>query len=433
MRKLLLLLVAATGALLAALLFQQIVVEGSFGPAAMVASAGLGGVFLALLATWALLGTRHREVVQNIWLAVVSVAVSYLVLDLIAGYVLIRPLSPPLVPDAARHHKLVPDSFAEFNQRDFAYVQRVNRLGLRGREVEAVKPPGTYRIVMLGDSFTMGKGVKDDETFSAVLEQALGKNAGTCGRTIEVLNGGVDSYAPVLESIQLAQDIAPLQPDLVVVNLDVSDLVQEAAYRSQAVRSADGEIVAVPQHAEPAGPLERIRIWTERHLFFTRAALFYANRALGYRELTVREVVTRADAEIVMHTLEGDIDRTAQWRDLFESVTRMKRLADERGFAFLLTLYPWAHQISDTEWTPGRDAFVPRGAKASDVSRRTVHALSEANGVPLLDVFPVFAASLGGEHLYFDYDMHWTAAGHRVMARGLETYLVDRFGGEWCR
>jgi lysophospholipase L1-like esterase len=433
MRKLLLALALGTGALLAALLFQQLAVEGSFGPAAMVAAAGLGGAFVALLLSWVLLGTRYREAVQNVWLAVVSVTVTYLVLDLIAGYVLIRPLSPPLVPDAARHHRLVPDSYAEFNQRDFSYLQRVNRLGLRGREVEARKAPGTYRIVMLGDSFTMGKGVRDEETFSAVLEQALQKNAGACGRPIEVLNGGVDSYAPVLQYIQLTRDIAPLDPDMVVVNLDNSDLVQEAAYRSQAERAADGTIVAVPQHAEPDTPLERIRIWTERHLFFTRAAFFYANRALGYRELNVREVVTRADAEVLKHTLEGDIDRTAQWRDIFDSITRMKRFADERGIQFLLTVYPWAHQISDTEWLPGRAAFLPAGARPSDLSRRTVHALAEANGVPLLDLFPTFTASLGRERLYFDYDMHWTAAGHRVMASGLETYLVQRLGSTWCR
>ncbi len=432
MRYLLAVLVVLSGGLLAALLFQQVVVEGSLGPAAMVATAVLSSVFLALLATLLLARTRHRALVANVWLAAVSVAISYFVIDLAAGYVLIRPLSPPLVPDTARHHKLIPDSYAEFRQRDFSYIQRVNAHGLRGAEITTAKAPGTYRVVMLGDSFTMGKGVSDDETFSVVLQKSLAESGASCGTTVEVVNGGVDSYAPVLELIQLKSDILPLEPDMVIVNLDVSDLVQEAAYRTQAERGPDGEIVAVPQHAEPDTLMEKARVWTERHLFLTRVALFYANRALGYRELTVRDVVTRADAEIVAHTLAGDVDRTKQWHDIFESISGIKKTAESRGIAFALAVYPWAHQISDSEWMPGRYAFMAQDAVPSQASYRTIRELSAAQDIPLADMFPVFQASLGPEPLYFAYDMHWTAAGHRVMARGLQDYLVQRLGPTWC-
>ena len=433
MKSLLVALVVLSGGLLAALLFQQIVVEGSLGPAAMVATALLGTTFLALLATLLLSRTRYRMLVANVWLAVVSVAVSYFVIDLAAGYILIRPLSPPLVPDTARHHKLVPDSYAEFRQRDFSYVQRVNGHGLRGSEITTKKTPGTYRIVMLGDSFTMGKGVADDETFSVVLQKQLEQSGATCGTKVEILNGGVDSYAPVLELIQLKTDILPLEPDMVIVNLDVSDLVQEAAYRGQAQRGPDGEIVAVPQHAEPDSLMERVRVWTERHLFFTRVALFYANRAFAYRELTVRDVVNRAGAETIAHTLANDVDRTKQWQDIFESIGAMQKISAGRGIQFALTLYPWAHQISDTEWVPGRDTFIPAGAVPSDLSYRTIKEMSAARGIPLADLYPAFKASLGAEPLYFKYDMHWTPAGHRVMARGLQEYLVQRTEKTWCR
>ena len=160
---------------------QQAVVESAFGPAAIFGTVLLGTVVLVLLVLTYLTRTRHRELVGNILLACASVMICYFVLDLAAGWILIGTLSPPLVPNLYRHHALVPDSQAEIRQRDFAYIQRVNHLGLRGRETTVEKPPGTRRIVMLGDSFTMGKGVEDDETFSVLVERALQASLAACG------------------------------------------------------------------------------------------------------------------------------------------------------------------------------------------------------------------------------------------------------------
>ena len=431
MRKVILALAVLTAAAVAALIGEQVFVEGSMGPAAMAASALLLLACVALLATYLLLPTRHRATVQNLWLAFVSVAFTYMVLDLAAGWILIRPLSPPLVPDQARHHKLVPDSYSEFNQRDFSYVQRVNAHGMRGVDVIDEKPAGTYRILMLGDSFTMGKGVGDDETFSVRLQKALNGGGRTCGRTIEVLNGGVDSYAPILSFIEL-KELQSLKPDLVVENLDVSDLVQESAYRQQAVRGSNGEIVGVPQLGDPDSLVDKVRSWTEKHLFLTRVALFYATRTFNYREITVKDVVTRADAEIVAHTLEGDVDRSAQWEAVFESLDQMNKYANANGMEFLMTIYPWPHQVSDKEWVSGRSAFMPAGARPSDKSNRTVHAMSEAKGIPLLDTTPAFKAYSGTARLFFDHDMHWTPTGHQVMAKAIEDYLYASTAPRWC-
>jgi hypothetical protein len=95
----------------------------------------------------------------------------------------------------------------------------VNNLGLRSPDRPAGKPPDRYRILMLGDSFTMGKGVEDHHTFSVLLERSLNEKVPACnGRTIEVLNAGVDSYAPILSFIQLQRDLHRLEPDVVVLN-----------------------------------------------------------------------------------------------------------------------------------------------------------------------------------------------------------------------
>jgi hypothetical protein len=422
--RLLLVLVALSGLTLGGMLFQQLVVEGALGPAALVVVIVLAAVLLALLVTLLLSRTRHRELVGKLWLAAFSMAIAYVVIDVVAGQLLIQPLSPPLVPDEHRHHRLVPNSNAEFRQPDFHYVQRVNNLGLRGPDTTVEKPPGTYRILMLGDSFTMGKGVEDDQTFTALLSVSLGKRIADCGGpAIEVLNGGVDSYSPILSYIQLKRDIAPLRPDLVLLNLDVSDLVQETAYRAQAVFGEDGDIVAVPQLKSRDGIYEKLRDWTSRNLFFTRFILFHANKRLQHRELTVRDVVSEANFEIAAHTLDGDRDRTEQWAAIFDSLRRIQSFADAQGIKFVLSIYPWGHQVNDREWVPGRYSYMAEDAKPSERSRDTVHRLAAAGGIELIDLFDIFRNQSGGEPLYFRYDAHWTTEGHRLMARGMEAAL----------
>ena len=397
MRTITLLLTLVASLAFVGFVYQQAVVESAFGPAAIFGTVLLGTVVLVLLVLTYLTRTRHRELVGNILLACASVMICYFVLDLAAGWILIGTLSPPLVPNPYRHHALVPDSQAEIRQRDFAYIQRVNHLGLRGRETTVEKPPGTRRIVMLGDSFTMGKGVEDDETFSVLVERALQASLAACGGgSVEVLNGGVDSYAPILSYLQLERDLARLAPDLVVLNVDNSDLIQEAAYRQQAVRGPTGEIIAVPQLGRDS-LYERFLSWTSRRLFFTRVLLVRINRAMGHRELNVRRVVNEAGREHFAHTLEGDVDRTAQWNDVFESIGRIKRLTGTIGAEFLLTTYPWAHQLGERGWDPGRYAFMKKGERTTDLTERTIRDHSAALGVDVFEALPAFQRYQGSE------------------------------------
>jgi len=47
--------------------------------------------------------------------------------------------------------------------------------GLRDREYDAVKPLGTFRIAVVGDSIAYGVRVKQSETFSSQLERLLNR------------------------------------------------------------------------------------------------------------------------------------------------------------------------------------------------------------------------------------------------------------------
>jgi hypothetical protein len=85
---------------------------------------------------------------------------------------------------------------------------RINSKGLRDDETPYEKPPGVYRIVLLGDSRTFGYGVPIEKHFSKYLEGYFDR--------VEVINMGVSGYGVDQELISLRSEGFRYQPDLVI-------------------------------------------------------------------------------------------------------------------------------------------------------------------------------------------------------------------------
>jgi len=92
-----------------------------------------------------------------------------------------------------------------------------NNAGFRGRPFTPVKPAGVYRIAIVGDSFTYGNGVRQEDRYSDLLQKQLPSH-------VEVLNFGV-AGANTPEHRQLVQHLLQaVHPDFVLVQWFVNDV-----------------------------------------------------------------------------------------------------------------------------------------------------------------------------------------------------------------
>jgi hypothetical protein len=96
-------------------------------------------------------------------------------------------------------------------------VLNTNSRGLRGTcEFPYERNPGKQRILILGDSFTYGDEVSDEETYSYYLQQLL-PNA-------EIINMGVHGYGHDQMLIFLQEEGIKYKPDIVILGFITADM-----------------------------------------------------------------------------------------------------------------------------------------------------------------------------------------------------------------
>ena len=102
-----------------------------------------------------------------------------------------------------------PDFSGTYDGIEYAF----NEIGLRDAAI-GPKAPGELRILVLGDSVTMGWGVAEEDTFCHQLEGALRKRL---EREVRVINSGVGGYNTAQELAFFRRHGLALQPDLVLL------------------------------------------------------------------------------------------------------------------------------------------------------------------------------------------------------------------------
>lgn len=94
---------------------------------------------------------------------------------------------------------------------------RFNGAGYRGPAFSGTKPPGVYRIAVVGDSFTWGNGIKQEDRFTDLMQARL-------PGSIEVLNFGEPGANTPEHEKRVAEVLQSVHPDFVLFQWYVNDV-----------------------------------------------------------------------------------------------------------------------------------------------------------------------------------------------------------------
>ena len=257
---------------------------------------------------------------------------------------------------------------------------RINRLGLRGPDPPPAKPPNTLRVICLGDSFTFGEGVREEDTWPARLQAALidsGRHGG-----VEVINAGVQGHG-TKESVALyVAHLRSLRPDVVLLGFVLNDAVPFA---------------------------ETIRL---NEAATRRPTLSWAARVSRLWEIIERGQIAAEQERQFADSLRRSFDSEA-WRDARELLGGMKQLGDEDGFRFVVLVFPVLIELNPDY-------------PFADLHARVAEACHAA-GVEYLDLFEVFRGQRGPELWVHPTDQHPNEVAHRLAAKAVaERLLADR-------
>lgn len=337
--------------------------------------------------------------------------------------------------DPVLNHRFVPNARGRQKTLEFDAAYTMNALGLRDVDFPVAKPAGTRRLLMLGDSFTEGLGVQNDETFSHVLGQMLRKSDGHA--SWQVINAGVASYSPMLEYLYMKHGGLDLSPDLVILNLDLSDFYDDIQYRKGAVFDEGGELLAVPGKAEEemsarfgqavVGVKNLLKYHTQSYNFVKRRLAVYLESG---RERTYSDDI-RIDKYGLLRGEESSMtDR--DWTLTYEYLLKIRDLVQQRGADFWIAVYPYGLQISEREWINGRQVWgFEAGRTYTGRPQQLVEAFGAKHGIPVVNLHDAFARAATSTYpMYFAWDGHWQPAGHKVAAQGLYDALQPYLAGQ---
>jgi hypothetical protein len=272
----------------------------------------------------------------------------------------------------------------------FAVERRYNSAGFRGPEV----PPrraGVVRIGVIGDSFTEGMGVREADTYPAVLGRLL--EQAEPGR-FEVFNFGKRGWDfPALYDTFL--DVQRFEPDFVIYGMVINDAERTGSFQAQQEYLNDWIL--------DRGRMFRGREDAPDGLWSLRLAALARDAWGSYR---VGATTTRWYREMY-----GAPNREG-WERTQAHLREMNRQMQVRGRRFLVALWPLLVGLESRYPFAEVEATIEQFCLEAGIPFRRLRTAFDGRKTSSLWVHPV--------------DRHPNALAHRLAAESLARLLLDR-------
>lgn len=302
------------------------------------------------------------------------------------------------------------------------YTFTTNSQGLRSlREITKEKEQKTIRILCLGDSYTMGWGVNDEDTYPELLYQKLKRKYPSA--KFEVINAGF-LFSNVLDHIDYFREKGRLlKPDIVIEQYCYNDIDTDM------LRNAVGRQVFRLESARDFRFLDKLRQTALGKLAAMVKARMIAGgnprQMIGELSLPpgfnshddLNALLVPGNAEIVKHVmgyavLEENNDPVIArlWKNYLTGVNILKREVEGQGGKFLFMAIPHLNQTLDLK--NGHSAVL--------------YPYAEKNNVKFIDLARNFRKYPGKNYndLFLVADGHTSPKGNELLTDAVAERIV---------
>jgi lysophospholipase L1-like esterase len=247
----------------------------------------------------------------------------------------------------------------------------INSLGYRDTEHPPHAPAGTERIVFLGDSFTLGEGVRDEDIYPRLL-------AKQAGHRLEIINLGMSGDETWLELKRYREIARAMHPKRVILQWNTNDIPKTGLLEAQD-RLIGVHYRELFQQAPPVGSLGRY-LWMRWKL-----------RSIS------NELLSLAETE----TASGELG--------FEKILELKRAVERDGAKFQLVIFP---ELIRFDHYP----YASLIARLLDFCRE--------HGIPVVNLLPALSKHRDSDLWVHETDHHPNELAHRIAAEEIARVLA---------
>ncbi|MGP0105311.1 SGNH/GDSL hydrolase family protein [Rhodoblastus sp.] len=298
-----------------------------------------------------------------------------------------------------------------------------NSHGFHDIEHARAKPPGAFRLMVVGNSFTAAIQVARRDGFVSQLGEALGQCPALAGRPVEAVNLGVGGYTIHQEYLLLRDYGLTLKPDFVVLQTNSfvvpGDLDPKLNLSPRLRRDADGKVSVdysyedTPQYRAKSSDFA---VWLQN--FSDRSRL--VQYAIQYRQI-MRDIAAEGAPEGAPEDEAALYRSFQQGRDL--AFGEMAELLREKNIPFAVTIVPDADAESARPLGP-------------EPVRDQWRQLAQKAGAPFIDVEDEARAQVRATGAYLHYlgangaSGHLDRVGNAFFGKALAARLCPLLGGE---
>lgn len=335
-------------------------------------------------------------------------------------------------------HENIPNRTWVYSPNNYNTIIHFNKYGFRDHDYPIIKPPQTYRICIIGDSFVEGFQVDIDSIFPKILEKELNSRF---DESWEVLNCGVNGYGTDQAYILLSKNIKKFKPDFIIyffcIN-DIDDIQSNALFTI----NANNQLQFISYESNTFLRIAK-RILRSSHLvYLIRYRLaklpktgFYINKfnkalSLSYLQKNERlrhTLNNQNSVGVEMGLFLKDIpDAAKYYLKLFQLLLKnMKKTVQDWNGQLIVVIGTRDYQMRESALTRTlRNHGLTREEIEIDKPNRLIKEICAQEDIPSLDLLPILQIKDQEDTpIHFSDNAHWSHYGHQMVARALFTYI----------